>query len=196
MNGLMKLNVEHSGHFKVVNPLTNLPITGLIDSDFESLVIANDSISADMVGIEEVDSDLAAGEYLWNHTATVLGSRKITIKFELEIENIPFPLEWPFSFAVVQNNLQDVYDAIQLITPGTGSELVSVFAKELTSDLPVPEADYEIWDENNLIRLHSGTDPDADGQQDFLLNPGNYNIRLRKVYWNFPDQNQIIMKVD
>lgn len=189
MNGLMKLNVLHSGYIKVINPLTDEVITGLVTGDFGFSVIANDIPSADSVTIGEI----GAGEYNWYHVATVLGSRKITISYDLDIYGITQSLKWPFAFEVVANDLQDVYDlseliyqAVLLISPGTGSELVSVFAKELISELPVPEADYEIWDENNLIRLHSGTDPDADGQQDFLLNPGNYNIRLRKVSWNFP----------
>lgn len=182
MNGLMKLDTEHSGYIKVINPITLETITGLISADFDFRILANDTISSDSISIEEIDN----GDYIWYHTPSELGSRKITISLELILNGVTEILEWPFSFSVVKNNLQDVYDAVQLIVPGLGSELVSILAKELISDLPVPEADYEIWDENNLIRLHSGTDPDANGQQDFLLNPGDYNIRLRKVFWNFP----------
>ena len=178
----MKLNTENTGYIKVINPLSNEPVIGLTQEDFSYLILANDATSTDIIVITEIGS----GNYLWSHTPTILGSRKITISLELEISGVTQYFEWSLSFSVIAHDLEDVYNAIQLITPGTGSELLSVYAKENISDLPIPEADYEIWDENNLIRLHSGTDPNADGQQDFLLNPGNYNIRLRKAYWNFP----------
>jgi len=180
----MKLNVINAGFFKVINPLTNNVVFGLTSPDFGRYVlIAGGVVSSDAIFITE---SVFPGEYVWTHTPTALGPRKIVITLDLDIGGITHTFEWPFVFSVVEHDIDEVYDAIQLITPGTGSELVSVFAKELISDLPVPEADYEIWDSANLIRLHSGTDPDSDGQQDFLLNPGDYNIRLRKVSWNFP----------
>jgi len=186
MNSMMKINEPHSGYIKITHPLTNLPITGLIQGDFDIQVLSNNFISSDTVIIVETNSVTVPGEYYWTHTATELGSRRIEMKHEVNINGSPFILKWRFSFGVVEQDLQDVYDKVDSLTIGEGSELVTIYAKETGTELPIPEADYEIWDEGNLIRLHSGNDSDNDGNQEFNLNPGDYKVKLRKSFWNFP----------
>jgi len=182
----MKINEPHSGYIKVIHPLTRLPITGLTVGDFDISVLSNNLVSSDSVTIVETNPVTVAGEYYWTHIATELGSRRIEIKFEIEINTTPFLLEWRFSFAVIEKDLQDAYDRVDSLTIGEGSEPIMIYAKETGTELPIPEADYEIWDESNSIRLHSGDDSDNNGNQEFNLNPGNYKVKLRKSLWNFP----------
>lgn len=192
MNKLI-LNEDNQGYIFVPDPATNYKSgkAGLIQSDFTISVIVNETYQpTEIVTINEIPGK--AGWYSWTYSPSLLGSGAIEIIVELYI--IPDygleTLRFSETFEVVKYHsdsaFQTIIDLLNSIVPGLGSELVSVLAKESISELPVPEADYEIWDENNLIRLHSGTDPDANGQQDFLLNPGNYYIRLRKAFWNFP----------
>jgi len=192
MSELMKLNTLYGGSLKLFNPLTRQPVTGKLPGDFAHTVYSNDSLSLDPVMVVEILPS-GNGEYYWTHTATELGYRKIMIETEIIISGITFRLSFPFSFEVVKNDLQDVYDKIDSLAAGEGSEPVIIYAKETGSELPIPEVDYEIWDESNSVRLHSGEDSNNNGNQEFNLNPGNYKVKLRKPYWNFPFITDLIV---
>lgn len=91
------------------------------------------------------------------------------------------------------DTLETISGQIDTLQQGSGSEAVTIYAKETSTENPIPEADYEIWDEGNSIRLHSGGDLDNNGNQDFNLNPGDYKVKLRKSFWNFPVVTDLVV---
>jgi len=73
----------------------------------------------------------------------------------------------------------------------SGSEAVTIYAKEETTENPIPESYFEIWDASNSVRLYRDEDSDADGTAIFNLAPGEYKVRIRKPFWDFPTYSDL-----
>lgn len=181
----IKKDIIFSSTLTIKHPITGEAWTGINPGDFDYLTYRGAIPAGLTLSFSEIP---LLGKYVWAFTPDIINPLHIEISlniFDLLDLQLP-PYRWQFNFNVVEHDLEDVYDKIDSLAAGEGSEPVIIYAKETGSELPIPEADYEIWDESNSVRLHSGEDSDNNGNQEFNLNPGNYKVKLRKPYWNFP----------
>jgi len=89
----------------------------------------------------------------------------------------------------------NIFDGVESLQQGSGSETATIYAKETTTENPIPEAYFEIWDESNSTRLYRDEDSDANGTAIFNLAPGNYKVKIRKPFWDFPTYTDLTVPV-
>lgn len=169
----------------VEDPDTGNPVIGLVNGDFGHTIIVNGTVSAETLTLTEVDAVNAKGEYKIEHTPVASGDRQLIIEYT------PLELRWSGTYDVADVDIDDISDQIETLQQGSGSETATIYAKETSTENPIPEAYFEIWDESDTTRLHRDEDSDANGTAVFNLAPGSYKVRIRKPFWDFPTSSDL-----
>lgn len=103
----MKTNTGYQGYIYVADPRTipPTPVTGLVDGDFDKLVIVNNVYdAAPFFVMEQVDAVNAPGVYRWAYLTTDLGVCR------LEIGYAPLNLKFVGEYPVTEYELDDLGD--------------------------------------------------------------------------------------